>query len=298
MPAEADSWFEGKMMKAGRRPLSIVMALVLAGMSVLTFRVHEAEASGTIYIMADGSIDPATAAIQRDGDVYTFTGNIYETISVERDNIAIDGNGYTLQDQTGQDDGFSLNDVSGVTIINTNILGFDDGIDIIRSSDNTIGGNNIANNYNGIHMHFFCNGNTIRNNNISDNENCGITIYGDSAENIVYHNNFVNNNLQASTQNAYSGTWYKDTEGNFWSDYTGIDSSGDGIGDTSYMIEGGSQDGYPLMNPWIIVEESPEEEDSEDQNGDILEGSLLYGLIIAAIVIVATVVFLIVRRRR
>ncbi|MCW4007812.1 MAG: hypothetical protein NWF09_03860 [Candidatus Bathyarchaeota archaeon] len=37
-----------------------------------------------IYIRNDGSIDPPLAPLRRIGEVYTFTGNINNTIEVQR----------------------------------------------------------------------------------------------------------------------------------------------------------------------------------------------------------------------
>ncbi|GAI96791.1 unnamed protein product, partial [marine sediment metagenome] len=80
--------------------------------------------------------------------------------------------------------------------------------------------------------------NTIKDNTIRDTD-YGIYL-GDSTNNTIYHNNFINN-----TQHAYetkNNTWDNgySSGGNYWDDYNGED--------TVYNITGGtSQDRYPLM---------------------------------------------------
>lgn len=55
----------------------IISTLLLTGILALTFNVQPVEASGTIYIRADGSIDPPDApVITLDNVTYTLTGNI------------------------------------------------------------------------------------------------------------------------------------------------------------------------------------------------------------------------------
>jgi len=77
---------------------------------------------------------------------------------------------------------------------------------------------------------------------------------GDGNE--FHHNSFVGNGTGPSQ--AWDGGggidyWYSqvDSEGNYWSDYTGSDTNSDGIGDIPYDIGGydSSQDLYPLMQP-------------------------------------------------
>ena len=47
--------------------------VVLVAVFSLALNVPVVRGSGTIYIRADGSIDPPTASIQRNGSTYNFT---------------------------------------------------------------------------------------------------------------------------------------------------------------------------------------------------------------------------------
>jgi hypothetical protein len=77
----------------------LILILLLVSVLVVVFYAKPVKAeSGTIYIRADGSIEPSTASISTiDNVTYTFTGNIYGSIVVERNNTVIDGAGYTVQ---------------------------------------------------------------------------------------------------------------------------------------------------------------------------------------------------------
>ncbi len=143
----------------------------------------------------------------------------------------------------------SYNNITGNNISSNN----GNGISLDSSNNNTISENNISlNNGSGISF-YTSDGNVITVNTISNNGD-GIYLYGDS-NNTIYHNNFINN-----TQNAYdrcTNTWDNGypSGGNFWDDYTGTDSDGDGIGDTPYPIPGGdNEDNHPLMEPFGMTE--------------------------------------------
>ncbi len=85
-----------------RRTVSAIMLiLILTSMLPLAFNIQPVGANGTIYIRADGSVDPPTAPVQRNGDVYTLTGNI----TTEADGIVVSRYGLRygiLMAQAGQ----------------------------------------------------------------------------------------------------------------------------------------------------------------------------------------------------
>ena len=125
------------------------------------------------------------------------------------------------------------------------------GIELWSSSNNTITGNTICNNNDGVYLRDLSNNNTITGNTICNNSNNGIYLR-DSSNNVIYLNKFIDNNVNAYN---YNGTNYFDngTYGNYWSDYTGVDADSDGIGDTPYYIEEDAIDNYPLMSPANIT---------------------------------------------
>ena len=64
---------------------------------------------------------------------------------------------------------------------------------------------------------------------------------------IFYHNNFFNNTHQAYVSSG-EGSWNNTSEGNYWDDYSGVDSNYDGIGDSAYSIEHApNKDNHPLI---------------------------------------------------
>jgi parallel beta-helix repeat protein len=81
----------------------------------------------------------------------------------------------------------------------------------------------------------------------------GIYLDAGSINNTIHLNNFIDNQQNAFDVN--DNHWDSENKGNYWSDYSGTDANGDGIGDTPYNIPGDSnQDRYPLMNPFPRTE--------------------------------------------
>ncbi|KYK20374.1 hypothetical protein AYK24_03800 [Thermoplasmatales archaeon SG8-52-4] len=119
-------------------------------------------------------------------------------------------------------------------------------LDLFNNSD--ILNNSFLKNKHGIlFYHFNCN-NTISRNNLYKNLVTGIVIDRCSDDNILYLNNFIDNTEQARDNR---NIWDNGKSGNYWDDYNGTDDDGDGIGDTPYLIPGGSKDIYPLMYPTV-----------------------------------------------
>jgi len=178
--------------------LLLMLLALLVGTLNLASRVEKAEASGTIYIRADGSIDPPDAPISTaDNVTYTFVGNISDSIVVERDNIVVDGAGYTVQGTGSSGTGLGLSGRSYVTLKNMRITAFRQGVLLHESSSNLLCGNNITANNDGygIWLYSSSNNNSVSGNNITTSNNDGYGIILDSSSgNSVSGNNITANN--------------------------------------------------------------------------------------------------------
>lgn len=185
-----------------KKGLWLVLALMLLSSAVVidVVRPDAVTAPATIYIRSDGSVDPATAPIQRVGDTYNFTGDIYSpfvldesAIVVERADIVLDGAGYSLQG-IGNGVGINVTRVSNVTIENLEIKVFGVGITVSESSNNTFFRNVLTENDVGLGLWQVSN-NKISGNIVIANNGTGIAVSGNGISNSIVGNSVANNKV-------------------------------------------------------------------------------------------------------
>jgi len=166
----------------------------------------------------------------------------------------------------GVTSGIRIENCSNNTVSNCIFLDCYDGLYLESSWNNIVGDNsfdinvnygNITFGNNSIRL-YYADNNTIFGNTIN-NSTVGIHLAGNSRDNKIYHNNFVNNLGQASDDTG-NNTWDNGypSGGNYWDDFDepsegAYDNNSDLIVDSPYYIYslyGNVSDRYPLINPW------------------------------------------------
>jgi len=146
-------------------------------------------------------------------------------------------------------------DSSNFNAISNNTVNWNNnhGIYLEFSSNNTITNNTVNSNKNrGIVFFSTSNYNTITDNTITNNE---YGIFLDGSSNLVYHNNFIYNTIQAYDDWASTNIWDDGypSGGNYWSDHVCTGNPSDGS--QPYIIDANNIDRYPFQDPngWLLA---------------------------------------------
>jgi nitrous oxidase accessory protein len=167
---------------------------------------------------------------------------------------------------------------------NTIIFNSNYGIHFFAADDNQVLNNTLMKNGVGVWLRGASKTNEIANNAFLENS---YEIYlgdpsnhlGDCSNNVIYHNNFVDNLDPVFMYESISVWDYGyPSGGNYWSCYNGSDSDGDGIGDTPYVIDANNQDNYPLMAPFISPSVSPSMSFGDQYVFDVISNSTISDL--------------------
>jgi parallel beta-helix repeat protein len=183
-------------------------------------------------------------------------------IYLDSSNNNLVSNNTALQNRRG----IALSSSHNNTLVNNTLSpGNTEGIFLYDSTNNTILNNTFLENGYGIYFWSAQNNIVIRNDFLSHSAIGALLFNSDS--NTIYHNNMIGNIVEAyddSNTNQWDNGY--PSGGNYWSNYTGLDSfsgpnqdqpGSDGKGDTAYIIDSDSQDWYPLMFPYGLQPPKP-----------------------------------------
>lgn len=152
----------------------------------------------------------------------------------------------------------SIFNSSNILITHNNITGWDERVEIDNSSSIMFSNNILSGTMSpgvsaqGSSNNTFCGNSFLQ-------DHLGILLE-QSNNNRIYDNNFQGNLRDVSCHDS-ANAWDNSLEGNFWSNYTGIDANADGIGDTPYTIDANNTDNYPLMGSFAAYEPGYQEVD-------------------------------------
>lgn len=215
--------------------VSLITIIAFLLVSIWVARAEPAVESGPITIRADGSIDPPTAPIQREGSYYALTADILsdaDGIMIEASNIVFDGAGHLIQgNNTGTGillflDVVNETILSNVTVKNCEITNFENGVFLNGAADTTGGArghninisfNEMAGNSRDLHLDeaidsTICGNSLGSPSSLDSTYLCSSDVYGNkmngitlwySEDNIIYENNMTRIDLTYSFVNVF-----------------------------------------------------------------------------------------------
>ena len=184
-------------------PLALAL-IVMTCLGTTYILPAKAQSSGVITIRADGSVDPSTAPINRNGNIYTLTRNFVGRVSIEKNNMVFDGLGHTTQYNEYGNYSIYVNKCNNVTIQNVIVVSAHLGILLQDTNNSTITNTTSKSADGGLGLYLFgdCSGNVISENNLT-----GILLkyllY--SNKNTIIGNRIMSNNVGIIIEIQYDG---------------------------------------------------------------------------------------------
>ncbi len=151
----------------------------------------------TIYIRANGSVDPSSAPIVSNGSLYTLTDNITsitDGIVIQKDSITLDGARYTVQ---GSGAGYGIILGSHVTVRNVNVRSFYYGVVGNGTSYSLVSRNNLTDNNYGVWLYSV---NSTVSQNIVSGSIFGVKLFFSTRNNVS--DNVITGNYQGAYLNG------------------------------------------------------------------------------------------------
>jgi len=160
--------------------------------------------SQEVTINTDGEVSPLSALIHQTGNLYTLTANISSPLTIEANNIVVNGGNYTIKGPNQNQNGTAINLLaSNVTVKNFILINWYTGISGM-GNNNTITTNEFINNSQSIVIHghdYHVNNNAVSNSKTAILLDTG-SIQPTGNNNLVTQNQITNNFLAFNATNS------------------------------------------------------------------------------------------------
>jgi parallel beta-helix repeat protein len=193
-------------------------------------------------------------------------GSGRQNISIINNNIFSDSTGILVRKGQGiviawnnitfsRDYSMVIEDSIRVQILENSVTDNLNQIDVANSTQMVIVNNKMMNNGNGIAL-TNSNNNTLGGNIIASNSLYGLYL-SQSDYNVFFRNSLQSNNRNVYVRNS-TDYWDDGFEGNFWSNYAGVDANSDGVGDIPFVLDANNVDHHPLVGLFYGYSAMPE----------------------------------------